>query len=117
MAIYLHSGTAAKGDGAGHTPTFIAEDRQGRIVVGSSKDAFFSLDRLATFLLGAGLDIKTALNLDGGPVAGLSVRSGSYRLKHYTRWEAQVADGKVSLLQAPRDVPWGMPVVLTVGRR
>jgi len=97
--------------------TFIAEDRQGRIIVGSTKEAFFSLDRLATFLLGAGLDIKTALNLDGGPIAGLSVRSGSYRLKHYAWWEAQVADGKVSLLQAPRDVPWGMPVVLTVERR
>ena len=97
--------------------TFIAEDRKGRIIVGSTKDAFFSLDRLATFLLSAGLDIKTALNLDGGPIAGLSVRSGSYRLKHYARWEAQVADGQVSLLQAARDVPWGMPVVLTVERK
>ncbi len=97
--------------------TFIAEDRQGRIIVGSTKDAFFSLDRLAAFLLSAGLNIKTALNLDGGPVAGLSVRSGSYRLKHYAWWEAQVAGGKVSLLQAPQDVPWGMPVVLTVERR
>lgn len=97
--------------------TFIAEDRQGRIIVGSTKEAFFSLDRLATFLLKAGLDIKTALNLDGGPIAGLSVRSGSYRLKHYAWWEAQVTDGKISLLQAARDVPWGMPVVLTVERK
>ncbi|CDX40761.1 conserved exported hypothetical protein [Mesorhizobium sp. SOD10] len=97
--------------------TFIAEDRQGRIIVGSTKDAFFSLDRLATFLLKTDLDIKTALNLDGGPIAGLSVRSGGYRLKHYARWEAQVAEGKVSLLQAPRDVAWGMPVVLTVERK
>jgi hypothetical protein len=97
--------------------TFIAEDRQGRIIVGSTRDAFFSLDRLATFLLGAGLDIKTALNLDGGPIAGLSVRSGSYKLKHYAEWEAQVSDGKVSILQAARDVPWAMPVVLTVERR
>jgi hypothetical protein len=45
------------------------------------------------------------------------VRSGSYKLKHYAWWEAQVADGKVSLLQAAQDVPWGMPVVLTVERR
>lgn len=97
--------------------TFIAEDKQGRIIVGSTKEAFFSLDRLATFLLKAGLDIKTALNLDGGPIAGLSVRSGSYRLKHYAWWEAQVTDGKISLLQAARDVPWGMPVVLNVERR
>lgn len=97
--------------------TFVAEDHQGRIIIGSTKDAFFSLDRLATFLLKAELDIKTALNLDGGPVAGLSVRSGNYNLKHYARWEAQVSDGKVSLLQAPRNVPWGMPVVLTVERK
>lgn len=97
--------------------TFIAEDRQGRILVGSTRDAFFSLDRLADFLLGSKLDLKTALNLDGGPIAGLSVRAGSYRLKHYARWEAQVRDNKVSLLRAPLDVPWAMPVVLTVERR
>lgn len=97
--------------------TFIAEDHQGRIIVGSTKDAFFSLDRLANFLLDAKLDLKTALNLDGGPIAGLSVRAGTYRFKHYARWEAQSVDGEVSLLQAPLDVPWGMPVVLTVERR
>ncbi|MBN9221289.1 MAG: phosphodiester glycosidase family protein [Mesorhizobium sp.] len=97
--------------------TFIAEDHEGRIVVGSTKDAFFSLDRLANFLLKADLDLKTALNLDGGPIAGLSVRSGSYTLKHYARWEAQLVDGKVSLLRAPLDVPWVMPVVLTVERK
>ncbi|PBB84103.1 hypothetical protein CK216_25355 [Mesorhizobium sp. WSM3876] len=51
------------------------------------------------------------------PIAGLSVRSGNYRLKHYARREAQVVVGKVSLLQAPLGVPWGMPVVLTVERR
>ncbi|TPI48557.1 hypothetical protein FJ417_30735 [Mesorhizobium sp. B3-1-7] len=77
--------------------TFIAEDGQGRIIVGSTKEAFFSVDRLATFRLKAGLDIKTALNLDGDPIADLSVRSGSYRLKHYAWWEAQVSEGKVSL--------------------
>ena len=97
--------------------TFVAEDRQGRIIVGSTKDAFFSLDRLANFLLESDLELKTALNLDGGPIAGLSVRSGNHHRKHYAKWEAQVADGKVSLLQAPLDVPWGMPVVLTVERR
>lgn len=97
--------------------TFIAEDREGRVIVGSTKEAFFSLDRLAAFLLKADLNIKTALNLDGGPIAGLSVRSGRYNLKHYARWEAQVSESKVSLLQAPRDVPWGIPVVLTVERR
>ncbi|WP_246691375.1 MULTISPECIES: phosphodiester glycosidase family protein [unclassified Mesorhizobium] len=97
--------------------TFVAEDRQGRIIVGSTKDAFFSLDRLVDFLFATDLDLKTALNLDGGPVACLSVRSGTYRLKHYARWEAQVADGEVSLLQTPLDVPWGLPVVLTVERR
>lgn len=97
--------------------TFIAEDRKGRIIVGSTKDAFFSLDRLANFLLESELELKTALNLDGGPIAGLSVRSGNYHLKHYANWEAQVLDGKVSLLQAPLDVPWGMPVVLTVERK
>ncbi|TPI37425.1 hypothetical protein FJ414_13815 [Mesorhizobium sp. B3-1-6] len=56
--------------------TFIAEDGQGRIIVGSTKEAFFSLDRPATSLLKAGLDINTALNLDGGPIVGLSGAPG-----------------------------------------
>ncbi|HEY2229512.1 MAG TPA: phosphodiester glycosidase family protein, partial [Xanthobacteraceae bacterium] len=49
--------------------TFVGQDATGRIIIGTTADAFFSLDRLACFLLDAPLGLTIALNLDGGPVA------------------------------------------------
>jgi hypothetical protein len=112
-------------DGKTHVPvksnwlanrTFVAEDGQGRIIIGSTKEAFFSLGRLAEFLKAAPLDIKAALNLDGGPIACQSVRLSGYGRNHYARWEAQVVDGQVRLLTWPVNRHWAMPVVLTVER-
>jgi hypothetical protein len=98
--------------------SFVARDGQGRIVIGTTREAFFPLGRLATFLKSAPLDLKVALNLDGGPLACQSVRAGGYRRKLYARWEAQVSGDKVSLLRWPRaQASWAMPVVLTVERR
>jgi hypothetical protein len=42
------------------------------VIFGTTADAFFSFDRLAAFLRAAPLDIRIALNLDGGPVARAS---------------------------------------------
>src|SRR5262245_53309699 len=49
--------------------TFIGQDSEGFIILGTTKEAFFSLERLALFLKEAPLDLVLALNLDGGPVA------------------------------------------------
>ncbi len=112
-------------DGQTHVPvksnwlanrTFVAEDGHGRIIIGSTKEAFFSLERLADFLKAAPLDIKTALNLDGGPIACQSVRLNGYERKHYALWESQLVDGQVKLLTWPVKAHWAMPVVLTVER-
>lgn len=97
--------------------TFVAQDRAGRILIGTTKEAFFSLDRLASFLKDAPLDLALALNLDGGPIACQSVRLHGFQRKFYARWEAQVKGNEVSLLRWPfADATWGMPVVLTVER-
>jgi hypothetical protein len=93
--------------------SFVAQDAAGRIVIGTTTDAFFSLDRLARFLLQAPLDLTYALNLDGGPVACQGIALGDYRRMSYGRWEAQVEDRRVRLLT----IPYGtvaMPVVLAV---
>ncbi len=98
--------------------TFVGEDRAGCIIIGSSRDAFFSLDRLADFLIAAPLNLKTALNLDGGPIANLGVRLNGYSLLHIAKWEAQGGEGdKVRLLVQPVDRPNAMPMVLRVERR
>lgn len=102
--------------------TFVAQDRAGRIVVGTTREAFFSLDRLASFLKDAPLDLALALNLDGGPIACQSVRLQGFHRKFYAQWEAQVHEdapkgSEVSLLRWPfAQATWAMPVVLTVER-
>nr|WP_245355572.1 phosphodiester glycosidase family protein [Rhizobium leguminosarum] len=98
--------------------TFVAKDELGRIVIGTTKEAFFSLDRLAEFLKTSPLNLKVALNLDGGPIACRSVRLNGYRQKFYARWEAQVDDDSVNLLRWPiSEANWAMPMVLTVERK
>jgi hypothetical protein len=98
--------------------TFLGQDGDGRILVGTTKDAFFSLTRLAIFLKSAPLDLRLALNLDGGPVACRSMRLKGVEQKFYAKWESQFRDGRVSLLRSVIPaVPWGMAVALTVERR
>ena len=94
--------------------TFVAQDRQGRILVGTTRDAFFSLARLAQFLKAAPLNLQVALNLDGGPVACQSVRVPGLHRRLYATWEAQVQGEQVKLLRWPfSDATWGMAIVLT----
>lgn len=76
-------------------------------------DAFFSLDRLARFLLDAPLDLVIALNLDGGPVACQGISLNGYERKTYGRWEAEIDGDKVQLLTWPYGTV-AMPIVLAV---
>ena len=76
--------------------SFIGEDSAGRIVLGTTRDAFFSLESLARFLRAAPLDLRMALNLDGGPVACQYVALGSVRRSACGQWETSVRDGVVS---------------------
>jgi hypothetical protein len=94
--------------------TFVAEDRNGHIIVGSTRAGFFSLGRLAAFLKASPLDIKTALNLDGGPIACRMERVGSFHREVHATVEAQPHDTTIGVLRWPLDQDWGLPVVLTV---
>ena len=94
--------------------TFVAEDGTGHIIVGSTKSGFFSLGRLAAFLKAAPLDIRTALNLDGGPIACRSERIGSFHREVHATVEAQPHDTTVGVLRWPLDHDWGLPVVMAV---
>ncbi len=96
--------------------SFVAQDGAGRIVIGSTRQAFFSLDREAEFLKGALPDLKLALNLDGGPVACQSVRAGGVHRLHIARWEAQAANGRARLLNLPIGES-EMPIVLVATPR
>jgi exopolysaccharide biosynthesis protein len=93
--------------------SFIGQDGAGRIIIGTTTDAFFSLDHLARFLVAAPLDLTLALNLDGGPVACQGIALNGYARKVYGRWEAQVEGDQVQLLTWPYGAV-DMPIVLAV---
>jgi hypothetical protein len=93
--------------------SFVGEDRAGRIVLGTTADAFFSLSRLAVFLREVPLDLKLALNLDGGPVACQGVALGGYTRDFCGTTELAVHDGVLKRLASV--IPnrrWGLPIVL-----
>jgi hypothetical protein len=90
--------------------SFIGEDRQGRIVIGTTKDAFFSLSRLAAFLEAAPLDLTVAMNLDGGPVACQAVSIADFRRDVCGKYELREKDGSLELLH----LLYGRPVLPVV---
>ncbi len=93
--------------------SFVGQDAAGRIVIGTTTEAFFTLDRLARFLLDAPLGLTLALNLDGGPVASQGISLDGFERRTYGRWEAQVEGDRARLLVWPYGTI-AMPVVLAV---
>jgi hypothetical protein len=95
--------------------SFVAEDHDGRIILGTTVEAFFSLERLARFLHDAPLDLAVALNLDGGPIACQGIALNGFRRSQCGRWELSARDGKLDLLTPMfGTVRWRLPIVLAV---
>lgn len=81
--------------------SFVGQDKSRHIIIGTTKDAFFSLDRLAVFLHDAPLGLTYALNLDGGPVASQAISLKGFGRETDGRWEMQVEGNRGSLLVWP----------------
>ena len=95
--------------------SFIAQDRDGRIILGTTVDGFFSLNRLSDFLREAPLGLALALNLDGGPVACQAVAWKDFRRDFCGPWETTVDEGQLKLLKPLIGTPrLGLPIVLAV---
>jgi hypothetical protein len=95
--------------------SFVAVDRSGEIIFGTTKEAFFSLERLAIFLHEAPLDLTIALNLDGGPIACQAIALNGFRRDFCGSWELSTQQGKLRLLtQAFGRKRWALPNVLGV---
>ncbi|MES9541937.1 phosphodiester glycosidase family protein [Actinomadura sp. NPDC000600] len=93
--------------------SFLGQDGAGRIIVGTTRDAYFSLPSLAAFLPRSGLGLRLALNLDGGPVACQKVSAGGYRRDFCGRYETAVHDGRLQLLRPLVDFRRnGLPIAL-----
>lgn len=86
--------------------SFVGEDKSGDIIIGTTKSAFFTLPRLADFLKRSPLNLRAALNLDGGPVACQGIALNGYRRMSYGHWEVRVdANGRATML------PGGLPLL------
>ena len=96
--------------------SFIAEDGAGRIILGTTRDAFFSLDRLAAFLRAAPLGLKLALNLDGGPIACQAIVFKEFRRDVCGKWEMATEGNDLKLLTPLLGGKrrWALPIVLAV---
>jgi hypothetical protein len=95
--------------------SFVAEDADGYIVLGTTADGFFSLSRLADFLRQSPLKLKTALNLDGGPVACQGISLDGFVRDLCGKYEMRHEDGRYELLvQLFGERRATMPIVLAV---
>ena len=95
--------------------SFIGQDKAGHIIIGTTKTAYFSLDRFATFLASAGLGLTRALNLDGGPPACQAVAVGTFRRSVCSNSETSSDAGQLRVLgKLFGQRPWGLPIVLAV---
>lgn len=95
--------------------SFLAQDANGRVLIGTTRDAFFSLDRLADFLRQAPLGLTRAIDLDGGPVACQAIALPNFQRNHCGSWELQIdKQGYAKMLPL---WPWAypsMPMALAV---
>jgi hypothetical protein len=95
--------------------SFIGQDANGRIIVGTTKTGSFSLDRFADFLAVSGLNLTRALNLDGGPPACQAIKIGTFARSVCSNSETSSDAGQLRALgQLFGQRPWGLPIVLAV---
>lgn len=98
--------------------SFVAQDRQGRIIIGTTRDASLRLSDLADVLKDSALDLRIALNLDGGPVACQRIELQGYSRRTCGTMEIQVDGADIRLLQPVfGHWDWGLPVVIAVSAR
>jgi hypothetical protein len=96
--------------------SFIAQDRSGRILLGSAPEGFFSLYRLGEFLRRAPLELTSVLNLDGGPVAchGVSARGVTRLVFGHVELQSDGVGMPLRVLPGSRAFRSPMPIVLAV---
>jgi uncharacterized protein YigE (DUF2233 family) len=72
--------------------TVIATDRNGNILVFNTSNRFFSLFGFAEFLKSSQFNIDSALNLDGGTEAQLSIKTKDFVFFSPPSWETSIGN-------------------------
>jgi len=94
--------------------SFVGQDIDGNIILGTTLDGFFSLDRLASFLRRSPLRLKLAINLDGGPVACQGILLDGFERRACGKWEIRADDTRVRTLVYNSPKRPTLPIVLAV---
>jgi hypothetical protein len=96
--------------------SFIAQDAEGFIILGSAPEGFFSLYRLGEFLKRVPINWRYVLNLDGGPVAchGVSVAGVSRRIYGHVELQSDGVNAPLRVLPTSRTIHAVMPIVIAV---
>jgi Phosphodiester glycosidase len=94
--------------------SFIGQDADGNIILGTTLDGFFSLDRLASFLRQSPLRLKLALNLDGGPIACQGISLDGFERRACGKWEIRADDARTRKLVYNSPERPTLPIVLAV---
>lgn len=92
---------------------FVAIDVDGRVVLGSTETGFFTLHRLGKFLKNGPLELRLALNLDGGPLVSQIVQAGEFT-RHF-HGKAEISKGSDLLRvfwHTQFEGNWTLPIVL-----
>jgi len=72
--------------------TVIAIDRHGYILILNTNAAYFTLYDFAHFLKASGLEIDSALNLDGGREAQLYIKTKDFEKFSPSSWESRLGN-------------------------
>ncbi|MBI2653672.1 phosphodiester glycosidase family protein [Candidatus Woesearchaeota archaeon] len=85
--------------------TVVAKDRSGNMLVFVTEGGFFTLYNFGRFLKESGLDIHTAMNLDGGYEASMAIRTPSLHYTTYGQFETYGPNRNVSIPKAKIAIP------------
>ncbi len=92
---------------------FVGLDKAGRVILGTTETGFFTLRRLGEFLKASPLELRIALNFDGGPLVSQVVRAGGFeRSFHGTSEMTDGNDVLRAFWHAHFESHWTLPVVL-----
>ena len=92
---------------------FIGLDINDKVVLGATETGFFTLHRLGEFLRNGQLDLRIALNLDGGPLVAQVVQAGAFtRNFHGTAEISNSSDVLRVFWHTVFKTHWTLPIVL-----
>ena len=80
--------------------TVMADDKEGNILVMTTEGGYFTLFNFGKFLKESGLNIATAMSMDGGYEAELAVRSDGFSYTTFGQFETYGPDRDVTVLNA-----------------